>query len=492
MTTAPDTIGTTAGSSFYRYRSIKSLLGEHKELEAQTIYFAGPDELNDPMEGFQDVFWEGDYVLWKNLIRHYVLCLLMSFEVATIMSPEFKRDSVIPLLSLTASTLPTPALKEHHDHICSKFFGEKGLLDFIRLLPTVRTKVYREELSCYLTSLHGLALHHVMNRLREVGLLKQALGPPFPQDMAETTTRNLRNMLAAIERSKSSETDVTAALFSSGSRALQQMALLSLISQDNQDQVDRGWRFIAFEFPDFYCQHIATTLYPGWYAACFVGNPTHAAMWAHYGDRHEGVCLKFRTEKSADGIPHLTLNGVTGRSHSSSGGTSEIRGERKFSLQKLTYAKGFPKIDFFRSLGRLPTSVLNKDWYSESGEASEAMHSVFANEEVWRQGYWDNLRLVSTTKFDDWKHEDEYRAVIHTLQDRTIEKPLRVYTYNFADLEGIIFGLNTSIDDKLAIMRIIERKCVESGRKEFEFLQASYSSGTSRFDVFPLPHIKLA
>ena len=69
--------------------------------------------------------------------------------------------------------------------------------------------------------------------------------------MAETTTRNLRNMLAAIERSKSSETDVTAALFSSGSRALQQMALLSLISQDNQDQVDSGWRFIAFEFPTF-------------------------------------------------------------------------------------------------------------------------------------------------------------------------------------------------------------------------------------------------
>ena len=44
------------------------------------------------MEGFQDVFWEGDYVLWKNLIRHYVLCLLMSFEVATIMGSEFKRD----------------------------------------------------------------------------------------------------------------------------------------------------------------------------------------------------------------------------------------------------------------------------------------------------------------------------------------------------------------------------------------------------------------
>jgi hypothetical protein len=345
-------------------------------------------------------------------------------------------------------------------------------------LSTVRAKVHREELFCYLTSLHALALHHVMNRLREVGPVKQAEDPPFPEDTVETTIRKLRNMLTAIEQSTSSERDMTAVLFSIGSRTLQQMALLSLVRKDNQDQVNRGWRFIAIEFPDFYCQHIATTLYPGWYAACFVGNPTHAAMWAHYGNRHEGVCLKFRTEKSAEGIPLLTLNGVTGRIYSSDGVTSERRGEIKFSLEKVAYAKSFPKIDFFRSLGRLPIPALNNDWYSESGEVSDAMHS--ANEEAWRQGYWDNLRLVATTKFDDWKHEDEYRALIHTLQDRTIENPLRIYTYNFSDLEGIIFGFNTSIDDKLAIMRTIERKCVAAGRKEFEFLQASYSSGTSR------------
>ena len=213
MTTAPDTTGTTAGNSFYRYRSIKSLLGEHKELESQTIYFAGPDELNDPMEGFQDVFWEGDYVLWKNLIRHYVLCLLMSFEVVTIMSSRVQAgfgDSSFVLVRLDSSHA---CVKGGFDLICGG--GGEGLV----------------------------------NCLREVGLLKQALGPPFPQDMAETTIRNLRNMLAAIERSKSSETDVTAALFSSGSRALQQMALLSFISQDNQDQVEQRMEIYRVRVP---------------------------------------------------------------------------------------------------------------------------------------------------------------------------------------------------------------------------------------------------
>ena len=59
---------------FYRFRSLKSLF-EYKELENQTIYFASPEELNDPMEGFRDVIWSGDKIAWKNLFRHYFMCL---------------------------------------------------------------------------------------------------------------------------------------------------------------------------------------------------------------------------------------------------------------------------------------------------------------------------------------------------------------------------------------------------------------------------------
>jgi hypothetical protein len=31
--------------------TINSLLGEYEELEKQTIYFASPEELNDPIDG---------------------------------------------------------------------------------------------------------------------------------------------------------------------------------------------------------------------------------------------------------------------------------------------------------------------------------------------------------------------------------------------------------------------------------------------------------
>ena len=60
----------------YRYRSVKQLLGEFQELEKQEIYFCPPRDLNDPMEGFMDLYWSGDEIVWRNLLKHYILCLL--------------------------------------------------------------------------------------------------------------------------------------------------------------------------------------------------------------------------------------------------------------------------------------------------------------------------------------------------------------------------------------------------------------------------------
>ena len=54
---------------FYRFRSPISLLEEHQELERQTIYFARPEQLNDPMEGFRDIFWAGDHIASAKLVH---------------------------------------------------------------------------------------------------------------------------------------------------------------------------------------------------------------------------------------------------------------------------------------------------------------------------------------------------------------------------------------------------------------------------------------
>ena len=62
----------------YRFRSVDSLIGTHKELYRQTIYLARPDELNDVAEDTVNVVWQGDSVLWGNIITYYWRALVIS------------------------------------------------------------------------------------------------------------------------------------------------------------------------------------------------------------------------------------------------------------------------------------------------------------------------------------------------------------------------------------------------------------------------------
>jgi len=54
-------------SHLYRFRPVDAVLGEYEELAKQETYFAPPEKLNDPMEGYKDVFWSGDLIVWRNL-----------------------------------------------------------------------------------------------------------------------------------------------------------------------------------------------------------------------------------------------------------------------------------------------------------------------------------------------------------------------------------------------------------------------------------------
>ena len=57
----------------YKFRSNYKYIKE--ELQEEYLYFAEPSELNDPLEGFIKLYWKGDLVLWKNLLKHYLYTL---------------------------------------------------------------------------------------------------------------------------------------------------------------------------------------------------------------------------------------------------------------------------------------------------------------------------------------------------------------------------------------------------------------------------------
>ena len=87
-------------TEFFRFRSVDALLGEYQELEKQTIYFASPEELNDPMEGFpRQLCGVGIKIVWTNLFKHYVFCLHRSYCLFRIAGDSVKLDvDSIPIL----------------------------------------------------------------------------------------------------------------------------------------------------------------------------------------------------------------------------------------------------------------------------------------------------------------------------------------------------------------------------------------------------------
>src|SRR5260370_42476392 len=77
-------------SHLYRFRSVDAVLDKYEELAKQEINCSPPEELNDPMEGYKDVFWSGDRIVWRNLLRHYLLCLLQTSSLCLMMGTEIR------------------------------------------------------------------------------------------------------------------------------------------------------------------------------------------------------------------------------------------------------------------------------------------------------------------------------------------------------------------------------------------------------------------
>jgi len=131
---------------FYRFRRTSNLIGEYKELENQSIFFAGPDILNDPMEGFRDIYWSGDFIVWKNLFRHYLLCLerLCSLLLLSGEDHPISKDNM-PVFH-GEEDFPTPMYKALFNDITKRFFENSNLTTLIKSISERFTPVRRDEL----------------------------------------------------------------------------------------------------------------------------------------------------------------------------------------------------------------------------------------------------------------------------------------------------------------------------------------------------------
>ena len=464
-------------SSIYRFRNTRALLDGFHELENQEIYFASPLELNDPLEGYKNLLWKGDAILWKNFLRHYILCLLQAILRALEHGAEYQ---------VTADTLPIdmidddlhPEVRKVFDTICDRVFADPELAPLPALLESRRAPMPRNELLSLLWPVH----------FRIFPLVCTTLQPEQPIHMIDAYFRErgdrplrLKESFAAlnaIEERRADSPDIEEAMTYKFVSAIEQTTFIRGYNGADQ-QHGPAWNVIGSTLPEIYLNALEKLLYRDWYTACFVAEPTQAAMWGHYADSHKGVCLKFRSYEVVSGKPGLRLRRPMGIK----GSKTDLQVHYDFGLTELyeiQYKDCYPEIDFFRSLGRITRRQLTFWFRGPDGAISETGGDLWRETDEWRKGYWDGYYAAITTKLKDWEHEREYRATLQSYVLDLSERPVRKLQYRFEDLQGIIFGIKTTPLDKAALVRIIQEKCRAAGRKDFELHQAYYARRTGR------------
>src|ERR1035438_6483306 len=152
----------------YRFR--KTVLGGFQELENQVIYCAPLKDLNDPMEGFKDLFWSGDKIVWRNLLKHYLLCL----DHACILFMLNGNSTTIDLAALPAlqtdDDLPTQEYKDAFKNSCEIFFNTPFVPECLDGLASRQRPIRRDELCSYLRMLHCHALNAIATSYRTRGI----------------------------------------------------------------------------------------------------------------------------------------------------------------------------------------------------------------------------------------------------------------------------------------------------------------------------------
>lgn len=455
---------------FYRFRSIENLIGKHQELANQEIFFASPESLNDPMEGFKDIYWQGDAIVWRNFFRNYLVCLeRLCLLLQLVGEQEPLNETMIPITS-NEDQLPTEEAKNLTKEVQREFFGKDVINQLIERIASRSKPIRRNELYFYLSNIHLLAIETIL-RIFEIKGLRPSSETNMPVKEMEEKLASVVKSVDLLEQFEKEDTSAPAEQFYEALRhTTDQLHLIGKANLPDQSEFSNR-NFVIRDFPEKYLNSVEKLLYPEWYAACFMAECSNASVWGHYGDNHTGVCLKFKAVLSNE-QPFISLHGINGWS-----GNGPMLGPRSHQFHKVRYESRFIEVDFFQSLGRLPIPILKKFWFTdEQGKRSECANAILSlpNDE-WRNSYWLRFHEGITTKSKDWEYEKEYRLILSGSFIDFDEPSSRKLKYGFSDLDGIIFGIKTKMEDKLKIMKIIEGKCLSEGRKDFNFYQASYS-----------------
>lgn len=461
----------------YHHRSVKNAI---KEIEQGTLHFSTRDELNDPMESYLRVFWQGDTPAWQGLLKNYVCSVYNAITIYLLQGGEdlIHHNSLV----VDIHQYDEVPLGGVYSDLCDTFLADRDVQRLADALGKSDRQVQAWEITLFLHFLHSKALaiclemqvtNHTIpdEEVRSLILFLEKAKVVSPHELIKT------NLLGNTEKdvlTKVSEDlmedmrelqylnfgqDEEAFLY--GERPEGNDA--SHTSESAEQQQHRDWLSIVVDYPKVYVEQLTELLYPEAYMCCFTDVNNNSSMWGNYADNHKGVCLIFETDEDQ----RLALSSSHG-------------GETKLKVQKIEYEGDRIERNFFDSFGRLTPKQI-QSWLTGVDSISTSYHNIFKDPEKWKKQYWDAFNVKNHRKVKAWEHESEYRVTIDNSFGQFTNKESRNLLYASEALKGVIFGIRTSEYDKKRIIDALLKRT--DLREDFLFQQAEFDSQTQSISI---------
>lgn len=402
----------------YRFRTIEQELDRYHELEKQTIYFASPEELNDPMEDSREMVWshERDDV-WNYVFRDFIRW----FNNLERLGPD--------------GSTPGHSINLYQD-------PELQSLEIFRLEDQIIQQLTKTSRNIKRHKIKFM-FHYVYMRLLATLEISIGTGPEFSwqQYLGAMEALEIKGQNSAINEIVLSHAREISGFVLNQKR--------DLYEQGHSEEVVE-----SFYYPEKFLDRCEKYIYPKYYVACFSNEYSDATMWAHYGNGHTGVCLIFGTLTSGK---ERYLDNADTKLH----GKYHLRRVNYHSEIKLiNVLESVEKLENYRSLFSLPFGTRN--WSKDYLETFREL--VTTKTCGWEREH--EFRLI-------WEFLQEDRGQTKG----GIPQSKRLVKYDFDMLKGVIFGIKTTDRNKIEIMKVIDRKCSKNQRNGFKYYQAYLENG---------------
>lgn len=456
----------------YKFRSTNYMIDE---IENEIIYFSPKEDLNDPIEGYIKLYFNGDEIAWKGLFKNYFISFynkVNSFLIIKMLEEFQDNESKDLLIELknnfrridfyNKNFLPIENNKIilPYEEYIEKFLNLYAVKSIISNLANKNIIIDKNELLFFLQSVHSQVVKIVYERTNIKFNFK---------NFNNEVIGKLLNSYFLINLSDKSK------LFREINNIIKSYHYKMKLEFKNTEYYEMN-SMILIDFPSEYVKQLEYMIFPNCYISCFSKTYSNSSMWGNYSENHKGIVLIFDTKEYNDknSLEIEVINGFNSDGY--------LKKFIDMELQEVKYDVDHEKINFFDIVGNLTIPEICY-LFSDKDKRSSFLLEREKDINKWREKYNEILNNIYLVKTKDWKYEEEYRILLRDILDSFLDISNRRCRYNFKSLKGIIFGIKTSESDKMKIIDIISKKCSIYGIKDFKIYQAYFDEEEKNIKV---------